>query len=156
MSFAGCTCRSPHTSGDSPWQLTTISNKRITGVKTRVLYTFPRQLTVATPSRSARNYRPQHQGIGQPDPDDHQLDTSGLSLEECAAIWMLQKINQLVIEFRDCWEYNEYASTSWTFFAIKLSCRLHEIELLSNRQCRRQLKETPQAKHHCRSKSFHS
>jgi hypothetical protein len=76
-------------------------------------------------------------------------DLVGLSLAECAAIWLLKEIDRLSEEFRDWYEFNEYARQSWSRPMInELIWRLDEIDALSGLLGHPFVKDTPQAKHH--------
>lgn len=77
-------------------------------------------------------------------------DISGLPLEECAAIWVLQEIDELVHEFREYWEYSECASMAWSLSTVtELQWRLNDINTLFEKLSSQLLKDTPQVKYRC-------
>jgi hypothetical protein len=77
------------------------------------------------------------------------IDVSELPLAECVAIWLLNEIDRLSVEFSGCYERNDYATESWSRPMIReLIWRLDEIDALSALLCQPHLKDTPQAKHH--------
>ena len=80
---------------------------------------------------------------------DRLVDTAGMPMVECAAIWLLKDIDRLSEEFRDCYHFNEYATETWSRPMIReLIWRLNEIDVLSGLLAKMPVKETPQAKHH--------
>lgn len=80
---------------------------------------------------------------------DRLVDTAGIPLTECAAIWLLKEIDRLSEDFRCIYHFNEYDTETWSRpMILELIWRLNEIDALSGLLAKMPVKETQQAKHH--------